>query len=327
MNDLPARADRYLPRGPAPRTSAREVYEAFLRRRSKNTLDAYRRDLAAFATWRELDNGYLAAEGLLAFGLGHANKIVAAWRDSMVEAKLAPSTINRRLASLRSLTKLARQQGLVVWELEVENVPSRKYRDTSGPGAENVKRLLAHAGTKDTMKGRRDCAMLHLLFGLGLRRFEVVNLDLEHVDFGRKRLEVTGKGRTEPEQITMSTPVVSAIQWWLELRGTKPGPLFGSLDPAGKGDGRLDGGSLRRIVRKLGKQIGIDAWPHGLRHAGVTAVLDATDGDVRAAQRFARHVNVNTTMIYDDNRQDLGGAAAEKMAEYMEKLGEDEGEA
>jgi integrase/recombinase XerC len=328
VTDLPARRPEHLPaevRVPTPR----EVYEAFLRRRSKNTLDAYRRDLEAFAKYRDLDNGQIAAEGFIAFGGGYANQIALGWQHDMLEEGLAPATVNRRLSSLRSLVKIAGTLGMIAWSLKVENVPSRKYRDTAGPGAENVKRLLTQADAvvdaegQPTAKGRRDAAIAHLLFGLALRRFELLNLDVADVDFGRRRLQITGKGRTEPEYVTMTRPVVGALERWLELRGRKKGPLFTSFDPAEKGNGRLVGSSIRRIVKKLGAKVGLEVWPHALRHSGVTAVLEATDGDVRAAQKFARHKNINTTMLYDDTRRDLGGEAAEKMADYMDELGEE----
>jgi integrase/recombinase XerC len=331
MSELPARRDTHLPEHEKRVPTAREVYEAFLRQRSKNTKDAYRRDLEAFAKYRDLDNGEVAAEGFVAFGHGYAHQIALGWQHHMLEEGLAPATINRRLSSLRTLVKVAYTIGFITWEkLKIENVRSRSYRDTAGPGAENVRRLLDYADAvrnkegRPTAKGRRDAAIVHLLFGLGLRRFELLNLDLGDVEFDRRRLSITGKGRTEPEFVTMSTPVIGALKRWVELRGENPGPLFTSFDPAGKGDGRLAGSSIRRIVRKLGEKVGLKVWPHALRHTGVTAVLDATDGDVRAAQRFARHKNLNTTMIYDDNRQDLGGQAAEKMAEYMDELGEKE---
>lgn len=327
MPDLPApRRDKELPERHTP-LGPRDVYEAFLRRRSKNTLDAYSRDLQAYAAYRDLDDGRVAIEGLLAFTAGYAHAIVLGWRQYMVEEGLAPATINRRLSTLRSMVKLAGQLGVVTWRLEIENVPAESYRDTAGPPPEKVRELLAHADAKEpTPKHLRDAAILHLLFGLALRRFELVNLDMAHVDFERRRLEITGKGRTQAECMTMSTPVVGALERWIEARGKRKGPLFTSMDRAGKGTGRLDGSSVRRIVRKLGKEVGLDLWPHALRHSSVTAVLDATDGDVRAAQKFARHRNVNTTLIYDDNRKDVGGAAAEKMAEYMDSLGEEEEE-
>jgi len=305
--------------------TAHEVYKAFLRRRSAHTLDAYSRDLRAFAAYRDLTDARVAAEGLLVLTAGHANAIVLGWRQDMTEDGLAPATINRRLSTLRSMVKLAGQLGVVTWRLEVDNVTSESYRDTAGPTPEKVKELLAHADAKEpTPKNLRDAAILHTLFGMALRRFELVGIDVGHVDFKRSRIEITGKGRGQSEFATMPSPVVKSLKQWIEARKRGPGALFLSFDRARKGTGRLSGSGVRRIVRQAGKEVGIDLWPHALRHSSVTAVLDATDGDIRSAQRFARHKNPATTMKYDDNRRDLGGAAAEKMADYMDGLSGDE---
>ena len=273
---------------------------------------AYRRDLACFTAWLEVKNMDEAAQVLLGHGQGRANALGLAYKHHLAEEGLAAATINRRLAALRSMVEMANVLGIVGWDLKVNNLPSKKYRDTSGPGRDGVKKLLAKLDTrKDVAKTRRDRAIVRLLFGLALRRSEVVALDLSDVDFPRNRVRIRGKGRSEHEYMTMSTKVRKALADWIELRGGGPGALFVSQDPAGKGDGRLTGKSVHRMVRRLGHQCEIEVWPHGLRHAAITSALDATDGNVRAVQRFSRPAKVETVMVYDDNRQDRGGRVAE----------------
>jgi integrase/recombinase XerC len=72
------------------------------------------------------------------------------------------------------------------------------------------------------------------------------------------------------------------------------------------------------MIRRLSDRAGFKARPHGIRHAAVTAVLDATGGDVRKAQAFARHKSAATTMVYDDNRADLGGQASKILGALVE---------
>ena len=67
-------------------------------------------------------------------------------------------------------------------------------------------------------------------------------------------------------------------------------------------------------MKTLGKQGGIKARPHGLRHAAITEALDKTGGDVRAVQRFSRHADVRTLQAYDDARTDLVGKVARLVA-------------
>jgi integrase/recombinase XerC len=73
--------------------------------------------------------------------------------------------------------------------------------------------------------------------------------------------------------------------------------------------------SRHRIVRALGAHVGLGVVrPHGLRHAAITEALELTRGDVRAVQQFSRHRDLRTLMIYDDNRQDLAGEVARRLA-------------
>ena len=72
---------------------------------------------------------------------------------------------------------------------------------------------------------------------------------------------------------------------------------------------RLSPRTVNRMIHRLARRGGLSGpvRPHGLRHAGITRVLDLTNGDVRKVARFARHTNPKTTMLYDDDRQDLAG--------------------
>ena len=67
-------------------------------------------------------------------------------------------------------------------------------------------------------------------------------------------------------------------------------------------------------MRALGRKAGLTVWPHGLRHTAVTRALEATGGDLRRAQRFSRHRDVRTLLVYDDHRRDLAAAVAELVA-------------
>ncbi len=96
--------------------------------------------------------------------------------------------------------------------------------------------------------------------------------------------------------------------------GRNMGPLFLNFDRARKGR-RLTGAGLYALVRKLGKSVGVETWPHGLRHTAITEALNLTQGDVRAVQRFSRHRDLQTLVVYDDNRVDLGGEVAKLVAE------------
>jgi integrase/recombinase XerC len=76
----------------------------------------------------------------------------------------------------------------------------------------------------------------------------------------------------------------------------------------------LTGAGIWAIVTTLGEATGQTVRPHGLRHAAITTALDATRGDVRAVQKFSRHAKVDTVLVYDDARRDIGGDVAKLVA-------------
>ena len=76
----------------------------------------------------------------------------------------------------------------------------------------------------------------------------------------------------------------------------------------------------------LGNLAGARARPHGLRHTGITAALEATNGDLRAVAKFSRHKDVRVVGLYDDDRRDLAGAVATKVAAVLDAVIEGHGE-
>src|SRR5262249_49357199 len=122
-----------------------------------------------------------------------------------------------------------------------------------------------------------------------------------------------GKGRTAKTTLTMPPETKAAVDGWITLRGEDPGPLFRSKH-RGHGQKRLTAAGLYWMVRELGNKAGVKTRPHGLRHAAITVALDATGGNIRAVQRFSRHRDVRILERYDDNRTDLAGDVAKKVA-------------
>lgn len=322
MAAVPAPVPKGLPSaGGLPHASARRLVAAFLAGRNARTLAAYRQDLEDFRAFVNVADVDEAARLLLVAGHGPANERALAYKAALRDRGLAPATVNRRLAALRSLVKLARTLGLVPWTLEVENAKAQAYRDTRGPGAGGFRRLLeAVEGTH--AKATRDRALLRLLYDRALRRAEVVALDVADVDLAGGTVAVLGKGREQREPLTLPAPTHAALADWLTVRpdvtveeaGTPRRPLFVNFDRTGRA-GRLTGTGLYLLVRELGRKVGLAVRPHGLRHAAITEALELTDGNVRAVRRFSRHAKLDTLNVYDDNRSDLGGDVARLVAE------------
>jgi integrase/recombinase XerC len=164
---------------------------------------------------------------------------------------------------------------------------------------------------------------------LSARRGELVQANLSDLDLESGTLAVLGKGRSEKETLTLAEATITALKAWLDVRGMEPGPLFSSLDRAGKGDGRLTGRAIHQIVKRLGKEIGIDTRPHGLRHSGITQAIklvqrhqhEEPDPDKRIlfdeVLQYSRHKNLKTLMIYRDNERNVQGQITRMVAESV----------
>lgn len=288
-----------------------QVVQAFLSGRNALTIRAYRQDLEAFTEFLGEPGVAHAARRLLVLGPGEANGMAFAYKTHMVERGLQAATINRRLSALRAMVRLARVLGMVTWALEVQNVRAESYRDLRGPGAPALRRVLATLKQSQNPKAKRDQAIIRLLHDLGLRRGEVVSLDVEHLNMATAVVAVLGKGRTQRVLLTMPTRTLAAVTEWLEHRGADPGPLFTNFDRAGKGR-RLSGTSVYRLTKGLGL-----GRPHGVRHLAITSALDLMNGDVRKVQRFSRHKDMRVLGTYDDNRADLAGEVARTVADSV----------
>ena len=290
----------------------------FLSRRSAQTRRAYEDDLRAFASFIGVGSPSAALQTLVTLKQGQANALALSYKNHLIESGLSPATVNRRLATLRSAIKLANQLGLVNWKITIENEKAESYRDTTGPGRDGFRALLEWAeNQRNVTRATRDVAILRLLYDLALRRGEVVSLDLSDYDAENRTVAVLGKGRATRTLLTLPEPTEAALRCWIEVRGNHAGPLFTNCDRAGKGQlnqSRLTGRAVHYLVQQLGRKAGLSVRPHGLRHAAITEALDLTRGDVRSAQRYSRHRNLQTLMVYDDNRRDLAGEVARMVA-------------
>ena len=291
----------------APDSPARRLLTLFLSGRCEATLREYGRGLRQFGIWLGPVAPEVAIERLLSGGQGEATRLILQYQAAMTERGLAPTTTNALLTPIRSVLRMARATGIIQWAVDIPQLRVTPYRDTRGPGTEAVKQMIS------VVYLSRDKAILRLLYDLALRTIEVVRLDVD--DYREDRLMVMGKGRRECVALTMPDPTRLALKNWLADRGSGPGPLFTSLDPVHSGN-RLTGRSIRRIVWEAGVAAGIpNAHPHQLRHSSITAALDLTGGDVRSVQRFSRHRDLRTLVIYDDSRRDDAGRIAAMVAE------------
>jgi len=287
-------------------------------KRSPNTRRAYRADLGDFFDGEptpEVVRRFLSQDaGSMAYTLN-------AYKADLLDRRLSEATVNRRLSAVKALINYARRVGACEVDPRglVDSEKVRQYRDTTGVGVAEMRRLLDLPDTS-TVKGKRDAAILRLLWENGLRRAELCALDVPDFWLTEGKLYIRGKGRgTQKEPVTLSEKATSAIHEYLQATGRPSdtdGPLFLNCDRRGGGD-RLTSEGLYKIVADYGKRAGIARRlsPHRIRHSAITAALDATAGNVRSVQRFSRHARIETLMMYDDNRRNFQAEVTELLSD------------
>jgi integrase/recombinase XerC len=293
-----------------------EIWQDFLSLQIKSTTQrAYGKSLADFCL--KVYPAFSIADALQNFLLlsqSDALHQVLTYRKILIDLKLSSATINQRLSALKSLVDYARKRGLCGFSLsDVKGLRSQKYRDTRGRTVDEYRSVLAEID-RSTILGKRDYAICRLLWDNALRRGEIVSLDRSNFIPQESRLMILGKGTLELHSIDLNPAVVTAINDYLLVKlDSDNSALFVSNN-----GNRLDGKDIARIVKKYAEPVGIDLSPHRVRHSAITAYLDVSEGNVRAAQSLSRHQNLSTLMIYDDNRHQLQGKASKDLGDLLE---------
>jgi site-specific recombinase XerC len=222
-------------------------------------------------------------------------------RQALV-SRYAPATANLALCALRGVLREAWRLGQISYEdFKRAGDLARVRGDSTTPrkavDAGKIEKLLAVMRHDQTVRGRRDLAILSILYGAGLRRAELTHLDMSHID--GSRLMIFGKGQKwRTTQLRQDAP--AAINCWLEIRGTMPGALFFSIHRSGALQRRrLSAEAVARIVARRAEAGGAgELRPHDLRRAFATRLLE-TGVDILVVQRSLGHRSVTTTQIYD----------------------------
>jgi len=274
-----------------------EHVDAFLKRlaaargASPHTLRAYRADLAELLV-------YLTECGI-EDPRGVTPRTLRGYLLRLDDRGLARTSVQRKLSAVRSLFKALLEQGLVdvhpAAGLRQARV-ARRLPTCLETG--EIERLLG-APDVSTVAGRRDRALLEVMYSAGTRAAETVGLDRGDVDLSRGVALVRGKGRKE-RLAPLGSHAVRALEAYLEDPERPHGPAADRravfLNQRGS---RLTTRSLGRIVERHALAAGIHrrATPHTLRHSFATHLLDA-GADLRAVQELLGHEHLVTTQIY-----------------------------
>ncbi len=251
----------------------------------------------------------------------HTSALRAVYLD-----RYAPATANRMLTALRCVLKEARRLKQISLEDYEDAVDLKFIKYTSllqGRAlAEHEVSALIEVCLNDHdhhIKGIRDAAMISILMA-GLRRSEVVSLDLSDFDPKIESLKVRrGKGRQD--RLTyLPTGATAAISNWLAVRGDEPGPLLCATDRHGNVFiKRLCDQVVMSVLLERGKLANLEPFsPHDFRRTFISGLLDA-GADVITVSRLVGHSDMATTAKYDMR----GEAAKQKAVARLKFPGQD----
>ncbi len=225
------------------------------------------------------------------------------WLGGLAAGGSARSSVARRAASAKAFTAWCRRRGLLAVDPGLLLGSARPHRSLPGVLRQDQARALmdvAAVGADDgSPVGLRDRAILELLYASGIRVGELVGLDVDDYDPGRRVVRVLGKGRKE-RTVPLGLPAARALQEWLDLgRRRLAGGSGGPAMFLGSRGGRLDQRAVRRLVHaRLADVPGApDLGPHGLRHSAATHLLEG-GADLRSVQEILGHATLATTQIY-----------------------------
>lgn len=276
---------------------------------SDKTKQAYRAALTEFFAWTA-GRGEPLSKALL-----------ETWRGDLLARGLSVSSVNQRLSAVRALLRQAAEHGALAPDEalrlgSVANVKQSGQRLGKWLTETEAGRLL-RVPDASTRLGRRDRAILALLVACGVRRDELVRLELRHLQLREERwvlLDLAGKGR-RVRTVPVPHWVKRLLDHWLADSGIRDGPLFrtlrkgGGLGPAHAMSDDL----VYTLVRRTGTAIGHpDLTPHDLRRTCAKLCRKA-GGELEQIQLLLGHASIQTTERYLGTQQDLVQAVNDRV--------------
>jgi len=235
---------------------------------------------------------------------------IIAWRDELGRRSLGGSTIRHRLASLASLFEFLCNKNAVTHN-PVKGVERPKAETGEGKTpalGDHQARKLLDAPQADSIKSKRDRAILSTLLFHALRREELCKLkvkDARHARKGVPHLKVAGKGG-KTRYVPLHPGTAALIHEYLELAGhgeDAAGALFRPVrnNRTGRHEQAITADGVYKLVRAYSAQLGFEIGAHALRATAATNALDH-QADIAKVQEWLGHANIATTRIYDHRR-------------------------
>lgn len=236
------------------------------------------------------------------------NLTIREFLGALYQKRNTKSSVARKLATLRSFMKFLSAQGAI--QTNPAKIVASPKLESRLPDYVSIAAMtqLVEAPDADTDLGKRDRAILELLYGAGLRASELVGLNLGDISIGEGLVKVVGKGRKE-RIVPFGKRAAEALESYLlvrtkrvrarKLSQTKTGTPEGEAVFLNFRGGRLTSRSVGNIVDRYVGQLAqkLKVHPHTLRHTFATHMLNA-GADLRAIQELLGHESLSSTQKY-----------------------------
>jgi len=286
---------------------------------SNHSVKAYSRDFMDFV--RHMD-----AQGVTPLDVTADH--VKLYKRALLEARMTPATVARRLSVLRGAYEQLAAKRLVSWETaqDIAAVKAPGVQKNATPSLTQKQAIaLLHAIPTDSVRGLRDLAMMSVFFLTGCRVSAVIGACVGHLetDGVDHYLNVTEKRNRKRRKILLDAarPVLAYVAR-AGIKDDREGPLFRPMTPDGLGLERrhLDRKTPWRLVKKYCEAAGIDPSRLGSRGIGIhslrkTAINDAirNGATMHEVRKFAGHADIRTTEVYFIRKEEDAEVAARKI--------------
>jgi integrase/recombinase XerD len=266
---------------------------------SNNTVDAYKNDLNQFAAFVRKQTA--KSEGTQLGWEAVDRSLLLNYLVNLRERSYAPATMARKVAAVKSFFNFMVAEGRLE-KSPAEGIAGPKVGKSlpKAISVDEVERLLELPDKRSTPEGKRDKAMLELLYATGMRVTELVSLNVRDVNLRAGYVRCFGKGSKE-RIVPIHSKAIRAVKGYLDdvrarlLGTTGETALF--LNRRGQ---RLTRQGFWLILKGYAKKAGIETeiTPHVLRHSIATHLLHSGKMNLRELQELLGHANISTTQVY-----------------------------
>lgn len=265
------------------------------KRLSHNTVLAYGNDLQQFTQF--------IRETFSPSGIASADHtMIRSWIVKLVEEGIGPSSVNRKIACLRTFYKFLLRQELITKDpMSKINVLKTKKRLPVFVKETDMVNLLDNHTFPDTFEGQRDRLILEIFYGTGMRLSELLYLKEKDIDLSGRTLKVTGK-RNKERVIPFSTGLVVLIDGYLTIRNREVELKdHGNLFVRSNGEPCYPMMIYKTVKKYLDRFPTVDKRsPHVLRHTYATHLLN-NGAELNAVKDLLGHSSLAATQVYTHN--------------------------